>query len=376
MYRCETKSCGCCLCSFAKLRVSNTTNTNLATQKVEDKTRKGRIKRKLFNPSTARRYEDHFPSNINGLEHRWKPKERDENSTRVKLTQKDAMELSGSKWSIVSNHHELFMGYPAFNYLSLRYDQNITWANERFTKGVLFAKQALEPTVDAQAHVSLMRKAETCYKEGLDLIPHHPPLLCAYGALCANEGRYDVAKQLLQDAIRYGEEDGQTNDKYADAVRDAKMYLGVVHSKENVLNHQIASNMKKYNANISLSTRAEKVMNDVQAERDLQLETLETDYSRIKSNDRFPLLSSSSDESSSYERRKKRKRRRKKEQEKYRKKHSHRKRKRKSQKYYSDDDHSDSASDRDHRHRKRRSRRKDEDGHRHRRRSKSSDSSG
>lgn len=361
MYRCETQICGCCLCSFAKFRDSNTTATNLAIQRKEDKTRKCRIKRKLFNPGTARRYEEYFPSNIKGVEHRWEPKERDENSIGVKLTQKDAMALSDTKWTIISNQHELSINYPKFNYLSLRHDQNIAWANERFTKGVSFAKQALQVTVDDQAHISLMKKAETCYKEGLDLIPHHPPLLCAYGALCANEGRYDVAKHLLQDAIRHGEEDSQTNDKYADAVQDAKTYLEVVYSKEDVIKHQMQSSMKR-NANILLSTKAEKVLSDVQVERDLQLKPSETEHlRRIKSNDRFPLLSSSSDDSSSYERRRKRRKRRKKEKEKHGKKHSHRKRKHKSQKYSHDDDHSGVTSDREHRHCKRSSRRKDED---------------
>lgn len=359
MYRCEIQNCGCCLCSFTNLHASNTTTANLAEHnKEENKTRKCRIKRKLFNPGTARRYEEYFPSNINIIQHTWESNERDNSLTQgVKLTQKDAMALSRTKWTIQSSHHELFMGYPNFNYLSLRHDQNLAWANERFTKGVSLAKQALQSTtIDTQAHMSLMKKAETCYKEGLDLIPHHPPLLCAYGALCANDGRFDMAKQLLRDAIRYGEGDSQTIDEYADAVQDARNYLGVVHSKENVLKHQIASSVKK-NTTISLSTRAEKVMHDVQAERDL-----------MYSNERFPFLSSSSDDSSLYERRRKQRKRRKKEHEKHRKKHSHKKRKHKSQKYSSEDNDSDSASDREHRHRKRRSRRKNDDGHKHRHR--------
>jgi hypothetical protein len=49
----------------------------------------------------------------------------------------------------------------------------------------------------------LMQKTEECYKKGLDMIPHHSRILTACGALCINDGRFELAQELLQRAIQY-----------------------------------------------------------------------------------------------------------------------------------------------------------------------------
>ena len=43
----------------------------------------------------------------------------------------------------------------------------------------------------------LLEKAESCYKQGLGLIPSHIGLLTAYSALCINDNRLLKAKQML-----------------------------------------------------------------------------------------------------------------------------------------------------------------------------------
>jgi len=116
-----------------------------------------------------------------------------------------------------------------WNYLSLRHEQNTKWAQSQFERGVKFAKSALalqqeqqqqsqfqprtatSAVAAATAPQDLIQKAEKCYKQGLELIPHHVGILTAYSALCINDLRYEKAKSMLLEAICHYE-DSKGND--------------------------------------------------------------------------------------------------------------------------------------------------------------------
>jgi len=107
------------------------------------------------------------------------------------------------------------------SHLELRLLQNTRWAEGRLVKGVEFAKLALEATTTTtttttssscappssvslssrEAELVFAKKAESCYKEGLEMIPNHASLCVAYGALCANDGRLELAKSLFLTAL-------------------------------------------------------------------------------------------------------------------------------------------------------------------------------
>lgn len=180
--------------------------------------------------------------------------------------------------------------YPSWNYLTLRHKQNTTWAESQFELGVSLAKSALvvddDPSSENrhQQQKELMQKAEECYKKGLDMIPHHSRILTAYGALCINDGRLELAQELLQRAIRYiqqEEEEEQVGEKEEDhdddkdrlgTLNDAKTYLAVVESKLHAKNTRqlLLDRSTSYGGGkqrVELSNKAQQAMKDVLAER-------------------------------------------------------------------------------------------------------------
>ena len=324
--------------------------------------------------------------------------------------QKLSSSPSPSPSPVVSYEYE----YPScWNYLTLRHEQNSSWAQAQFDKGVSYAKAALHLDLSAEnsnIHVNsnsnsnsnghvLMRKAEVCYKEGLEMIPQHVQILTAFGALCINDGRLEMARDLLEKAIRCGQEEEEqaVNDDSSfgmshtrtctgtdGTLEDAKTYLSVVESKLHAREKmELAS---KKGQRLALSNKAEQAMNDALAERAFtEGEDPKLLSGSTKTNDKYQLLSSSADddeaeddESSSEERRRKRrsnrKRKRRKRESKHRRRRdrseSRRRRKRRESERYdssseSDDDDSDSipseTSDEERKrrkHRKRRTKRK------------------
>ena len=230
--------------------------------------------------------------------------------------------------------------YPSWNYLTLRHDQNTSWAQAQFDKGVSYAKAALHQSTEN--HHALVRKAEVCYKEGLEMIPHHPQLLTAYGALCINDGRLEMAKELLEKAIQYSQDDQQegSSDCINSTLKDARTYYTVVESKLHI-HAQIQTQAKK--PQVTLSNKAEQAMNDALAERAF-----------ITGSDPKPLSNTgaeyqllSSDDEESKDKRRKHSHRKKKRRKREHKSGRHRKdkKRRRSERYDSSDDDSSISSD-------------------------------
>eukprot|EP01083_Nonionella_stella_P090117 251771_1 len=182
------------------------------------------------------------------------------------------------------------------SYLDLRHDQNMAWAQDRLDKGVSLARASLQPSTENKH--ALARKAEACYKEGLEMIPNHVGILTAYGALCANDGRLSLAKKMLEKAISQCEikssvsstKDANVPDK---ASKDATTYLSIVERKIEDLKR---TDKKGSNARVTLSNKGEKLLNDALAERAFLTGNDPKDCSIISS--KYKLLSSSSSESS------------------------------------------------------------------------------
>jgi tetratricopeptide (TPR) repeat protein len=76
-----------------------------------------------------------------------------------------------------SAHDQSVAFYPTWTFLDLREVQNQKFAQNRFMQGINYAR---EKQYD---------KAESCYKEVLNLMPFHADCLVAYGALCASSTR-------------------------------------------------------------------------------------------------------------------------------------------------------------------------------------------
>ena len=100
--------------------------------------------------------------------------------------------LSYITWKLkqenVVNNDGLSPSFPLFSYLDLRRQQNTAWATDRLTEGnaILFE----DP-----------RKAESLYKQGLDLVPDHVELLVGYGKLLAQTKRRPLALAKFQHAL-------------------------------------------------------------------------------------------------------------------------------------------------------------------------------
>ena len=116
------------------------------------------------------------------------------------------------------------------SYLDLRRQQNIGWAEERLVEGVAFSKSESEHA---------FRKAESCYKKGLDIVPDHADLLTAYGALLAsapssrNPGLYggshhDQSKNRTDEALDLLDKALALDPDH----KNAKMYKQVILDRE------------------------------------------------------------------------------------------------------------------------------------------------
>jgi hypothetical protein len=207
------------------------------------------------------------------------------------------------------------------NYLTLRHEQNSAWAQLQFIKGIGYAKAALNPSCEQTSTRALVNKAEVCYKEGLEMIPHHPRLLTAYGALCINDGRLEMARDLLIKSIALLQKDNsdEENEVDSDTLKDANTYLNVVDSKLHAKARMISQAKK---GQVQLSNKAEQAMNDALAERAFSMgnDVTKNNSTSFKASvgmsergargqsDEYQLLSSSSDSETESTRRRRRKR--------------------------------------------------------------------
>jgi hypothetical protein len=213
--------------------------------------------------------------------------------------------------------------YPPWNYLTLRHAQNTSWAQSQFDRGVSYAKAALHQSCENS--MALIKKAEVCYKEGLEMVPHHIQILTAYGALCINDGRLEMARDLLDKAIQYATQRDMNDALAADAnivlnhegigkssggrgkgenkasstnrtLEDAKTYLSVVEGKLRG-REQMEQASKKKGQHMALSNKAEQAMNDALAERAFSVgdDPKKVSVSGAKSHGNYELLSLSED---------------------------------------------------------------------------------
>jgi tetratricopeptide (TPR) repeat protein len=144
-------------------------------------------------------------------------------------------------------HHA--MAYPDVDYLTLRSRQNLSWSSRQLEQGIQAAQK--EDYTTARHH----------YQQGLDLVPRHADLLVAYGSLEANQGKWDRAQQLLQQALevdathvnarRYLEEIRQAvalrqrrsglADKSAVALRDASLEQQMMQTATTIQSSTVAT---------------------------------------------------------------------------------------------------------------------------------------
>lgn len=148
--------------------------------------------------------------------------------------------LSNIPWAMsVGRKRRRDGSIPRYSYLDLRLSQNAAWATNQLQRGVEHARraQAIQDEMHSVTEASAReyRKAEQCYRDGLDLVPSHPELLVALGALCANFGeRYDEAADLLTKAVEVTSEDTCTGsseammDKASSVGSNARKYLNEV----------------------------------------------------------------------------------------------------------------------------------------------------
>ena len=120
---------------------------------------------------------------------------------------------------------------PNYSYLDLRLSQNAAWAKSQLQRGVGHARkaQAIQDEMHSVTEASAReyKKAEQCYRDGLDLLPSHPELLVALGALCANlGGRDEEAADLLTRAVEVTSEDAMGKDSSVGS--NARKYLNEV----------------------------------------------------------------------------------------------------------------------------------------------------
>jgi len=233
-----------------------------------------------------------------------------------------------SKGDMTESNMRSQYNYPSWNYLTLRHEQNSAWAQLQFEKGIKHAKEALNPSCTQTSNHDLATKAEGYYKEGLEMVPHHTRLLTAYGALCINNGKWEMAHDLLSKAIRLLQHESTTqsssDDKIIDndTLKDAKTYFTVVESK---LHAKAKAHAQAKQGQVHLSNKAEQAMNDALAERAF---SMGNDAAKISSkhckasvsarkrgsfgqSDEYQLLSSSSSSSSESEEESTRRRRKK-----------------------------------------------------------------
>lgn len=145
--------------------------------------------------------------------------------------------------------------YPEADYLTLRQEQNLQWANVQFQTGVDHAKN------------NRTKEAIECYQVGLDLVPNHADLLVAYGALEANEGRYIKAIELLEQARKV--DPGHPN---------AKDYL-----------ESVQETMEKKRPS-ALATKASMALRDATFEKQLTAGKRPEMPAEVSYDERYPML--------------------------------------------------------------------------------------
>lgn len=271
---------------------------------------------RLSDQSVAQRYEfSEYTQTSTSENHGDRKAEID---TDFRLNNSQAMELTR-----INNNSHAHVEYPSWTYLTLRHDQNSSWAQSQFDKGVSYAKAALHES--AQNNHALVKKAESCYKSGLEMIPNHVQILTAFGALCINDGRLEHARDLLERALRYGNEelgqfqqqDHQHSNNGSDVsilkemltrkktdldktLEDARTYMSVVESKFSAREKIQLSTKKRQR--VTMSNKAEKAMNDALAERAFMIgddPVLQSIGTKTAPTGDYELLSSSEDEKES-----------------------------------------------------------------------------
>jgi tetratricopeptide (TPR) repeat protein len=147
-----------------------------------------------------------------------------------------------------------------WNYLTLRQVQNTNWAEDRLRKGNELVQSAWNSDLpDIHISSNLLRKAEECYKEGLEMIQHHSGLLRSYGVLCYRESRFEQAYDLLKRAL---------SDATMEESNEIHMLLSSI-GKKLGLASRAAELLTHTSANMTLSGRAENALKDAMAEKDL-----------------------------------------------------------------------------------------------------------
>jgi tetratricopeptide (TPR) repeat protein len=205
--------------------------------------------------------------------------------------------------------------YPSFTYLDLRRQQNESWATSRLEEGVQLAK--------ASKH----KEAESCYKEGLDLVPTHTQLMVAYGALCANLGRTQEAISRLERALEIDP-----------TAANAEQYLTTIRQQQEQRDQQRQQRQGRHPNRDKTTTLALRTDNALQ---DAMAESVLAGDGASKPNGKYPLLADDEDgnyANDSDESKDERRRRR------HKKKSKKKKRKKKRRRY--DSDSSDSTSSR------------------------------
>ena len=308
--------------------ITATVTTNTIKEQQQSQSKKS-ILDKLYDPCTVCRYES-ILNNVSSsgsssssstnnnenidtkvtVERRKNQSHRNESSSSsLRLNQNESMCLSTIPWNIKmvgkedcqnktsnsNNQSSTIQYYPPWNYLGIRHDQNMNWAQNQLEKGVHYAKEALQQEQQQKGQQyqhsteSLLQKAEHCYKQGLDLIPHHIGLLTAYSALCINDNRLVEAKKMLGDVLIDQQNINSHNNGSADTdaavLKDAKLYLKVVEKKlqeemqQKVKdsNRYLTSNRNDHNSSsraekIALSNRSEHAYQNALMERSILLQ--------------------------------------------------------------------------------------------------------
>jgi tetratricopeptide (TPR) repeat protein len=174
---------------------------------------------------------------------------------------------TGSESALVTTNTSTDCPYPPFNYLDLRRYQNNSWATSRFLEGVSLAK------------AGKLIEAEACYREGLDLVPNHAPMLVAYGALCANLGRTDEGIAKLEQALTFNPD-----------VENGRIYLNAIRQKQQQeqLGKPQRERRPRENNTSGLTLRTDKALQSAMAEH--AITSAEGERLKESLDEKYPLL--------------------------------------------------------------------------------------
>jgi len=193
-----------------------------------------------------------------------------------------------------------------WNYLTLRQVQNTNRAEDRLRRGNELANSVWNSDIpDVHMSSNILRKAEECYKDGLDMAPHHSGLLHSYGILCYKERRLEQAYDLLNQALSVSA---------TEESKEIHVLLSII-GKKLGLASMAAELFTHTTANMTLSGRAENALKDAMAEKDLlfshveNIIPIEDAHKSIENGTSSSSASSSSSSSSTNRRRKKRNKR-------------------------------------------------------------------